>query len=180
MRGPARTFKVTSAVDGAKQWMIVDGKASHFGAAGVAEERERIHADWVMSLRPLRSPSLHFKLLDETRVGGRPAVGVEVTSKGHRAVRLFFDRERGLLLKSETRLKDVASDKEVAHEEFYSDYREVQGVQLPMHVETRRDGRRYSESRRSDVKLLEKLDDKLFNEPSRKRPPTPDSGGQSP
>jgi hypothetical protein len=162
-----RKLTLTGAIDGTRQWLTANGKTRHLSDAEAAEQREGMYADWMTSLRPLRNRAVRLRVLEEAQVGDRPSVAVEATAKGHRPVKLFFDKESGLLLKSETREKDVRTDKERTREEFYSDYREVQGVKVPMKIEVQRDGRRYSESRRTDVKLLEKLDDKLFAEPQR-------------
>jgi hypothetical protein len=163
--GPGRKDKVTSAIDGTHQWTVLNGTTTHTPPEGLGPWHEALYVDWVTSLRPLRSRGVVLRLLDDARVGERAAAVVEVTAKGHRPVTLFFDKENGSLLKSAARVKDIARNKEVTREEFYSAYREVQGVKLPMKIEVREDGRRSSESRRSDVNLLEKLDDKLFVEP---------------
>src|SRR5947208_1477821 len=79
-----------------------------------------------------------------TKVNGKPAVGVRVSHKGHRDINLYFDKDKGLLLKIERTVKDLmAGGKESQEEVSYSDYKEVEGVQQPTKLVIKRDGKDY-------------------------------------
>src|SRR5262249_33308325 len=83
--------------------------------------------------------------LGEVAVDGRPARGVKVSREGHRDVDLYFDREKSLLVKTQTRVKDD-DGQEVTEETFLSDYKEAQGTNQAMKVVVQRDGELYVES----------------------------------
>ena len=67
-----------------------------------------------------------LELLGEMKVGDKPALGVRVEVKGYRGVSLFFDKETHLLVKSESRGKDViGGGEEFTNEKLYSDYKKI-------------------------------------------------------
>jgi len=102
----------------------------------------------------------------EGGVYGREAVGLRVSRKGHRDVTLSFDKASGLLLRTECVVKDLDSGgRELVVETLYDDYRPVDGVQVAHRFTIRRDGRLYVQSEAVEVKVAEKLDDRLFARP---------------
>src|SRR5205807_6042211 len=72
----------------------------------------------------LDDKALELSVLADAKVRGRPAAGILVKSKGQPEVRLFFDRDTGLLQKAEYRCADAAKN-EVLRESYFSDYRDV-------------------------------------------------------
>jgi hypothetical protein len=80
-------------------------------------------------------------------------------------VTLYFDKESGLLVKYESRVKDEGSGQEVNEEHFLSDYKEVQGTKQAGKVVTKRDGKLYLEGEVTDHQLSEKLDAGVFAKP---------------
>ena len=113
---------------------------------------------------PLKGKAFRLAPLGEVNIDKRPARGVWVSSKGHRDVNLYFDKETGLLVKTETRVKDD-NDQEVTEETFLGDYKEVQGTKQATKLTVKRDGELYLESEVTDYRLAEKLDDRVFAKP---------------
>src|SRR5262249_34125862 len=104
--------------------------------------------------------------LGETKVNSRPAVGVKVSSKGHKDVNLYFDRATGLLAKTETRALDFQTSTEVAEETIVLDYQERDGYKAPKRILTNHDGKKYLEAELLDYKFLDKkFDDSEFVKP---------------
>jgi hypothetical protein len=96
-------------------------------------------------------------------VSDKPAVGVRVSAKGHKDISLFFDKESGLLVKTQKRTKEAGV--EVDEENFYSDFKEIDGVKLPMTLKILHDGKKFLDAKVTEAKLLEKLDDDVFAKP---------------
>ncbi len=91
---------------------------------------------------------------------------MRVERKGYRDVSLFFDKENGLLLKMQTRVKGpLHNGEEFTAETLYSDYEEVDGLMIAHKFTIKYDGKVYNEGEISDVKFIDKLDDKLFDKP---------------
>lgn len=139
-----------------------------------SEIREDVYTLWVATLLPLKDVQ-RFTLtsVGEEKVKGRPAVGVKIASKGHRDVKLFFDKESGLPVKQESHFKetirgarnDLSGTFEGTQEVFFKDYLDADGVKLPKKVEVKRDGKPFVEEEFFDWKGFAKLDDKVFTEP---------------
>jgi hypothetical protein len=162
------TFTFILVVNGSKMWKQLGGKTEEVkDKAELTEQKEALYANWLAHLVPLKGKEFKLAPLGEVKVDGKPAVGIKVSHKGHRDVSLFFDKAKGLLVKSETVVKDVmgGGDQELTQETFYSNYKAVSGVQQPWRVIIKRDGKRYIESEVTEMELKEKLDDAVFAEP---------------
>jgi hypothetical protein len=79
-------------------------------------------------------------------------------------VKLYFDKESGLLVKTESRVKDD-NGQEVTEETLLSDYRDVQGTRQAMKQTVRRDGQPYLECEITECRLAERLDAGVFARP---------------
>jgi hypothetical protein len=162
----ANGFKFTQVVNGDKGWMDVNGEVTEMNKDFLEEARQELHAVDVARLVPLLQEGYKLSPLGEVKVDGKPAVGIKVEHKGYRDVGLFFDKDSGLLVKIERRGKDVMQGgAEYTAEELLSDYKKVEGLQVPYKQTINRDGKKYIESEATDVKVAEKLDDKVFAKP---------------
>jgi hypothetical protein len=152
-------------VNGDKGWMIFNGNPTELDKDMMAEAREQLHAGAVTELRGLTDKGVKLSPLGETKVGDRAAVGVRVACAGYRDVDLYFDKDKGLLLKRETRGKDPTTGAEYASTTLYDDYKEVGGLMLPHKVDERHDGKPYNRMRLTEIKIEEKLPDSAFAKP---------------
>jgi hypothetical protein len=158
---PARFVRV---IDGDKGWLRVDDQVGELEKGEFAENKQELFAHWITTLLPLRDPAFQLAPLGESVVEGRPAVGVRVSHKDYRDVNLFFDRDKGLLLKEEMRGKGQTG-KEAVQETCFFDYREIDGVQSPRRFVGKRDGKTYIDGEVSDYSPRDKFDDMEFAKP---------------
>ena len=100
---------------------------------------------------------------DEAEIDGNKADVVLVSSEkaGLKDLKLYFDRTSHLLVKMQKKDKDE-NDVEVDEETTFKDFKKVQGVLTPHAIVVRRDGKPFMKYEASDVKQLEKVDDKEF------------------
>ncbi len=152
-------------VGGDKGWSKIGKDTTELGKDELAEAKEQSYVAWVATLAPLKGKQFKLATVGEIMIEKRPALGVKVSSKGHRDVDLYFDKETGLLVKSESRVKEEGSDQEVTEESFPSEYKEVQGTKQAMKFTVKRNGKLYMEGESTDVQLAEKLDDSTFAKP---------------
>lgn len=151
-------------LNGDKGWIKAQGEVKEMSAKEIAEQKENHYGGWVTTLLPLKDKAYKLALIDEIMVDKRPAVGVKVSHKDHRDVKVYFDKETGLRVKAELRVHDE-SGKEVTQEMFYRDYKEIEGAKVPMKIEIKRDGKRFVEAENLDVKPAGKLEAKVFEKP---------------
>jgi hypothetical protein len=157
-------FHLIQILNGDKGWVQLNNETEELGKEDLAKAKEEAYAEWVATLVPLTDKKFSLSPLGEINIDKRPALGVKVSSKGHGDVDLYFDKETGLLVKTEARVKDD-SDQEVTEETFLSDYKEVQGTKQATKLTIKRDGKLYLEGEVSDYQLAEKLDDSVFAKP---------------
>lgn len=166
MEAGGQKITITRVFDGTKGWMKVLDMTMEFTPEQVAEAKHEMYSARVASLHPLLKEK-EFKLssLGESQVEKQTVVGVKVSRDGQRDVNLYFDKQSGLVIKSETVVKDEESGKEVNQEEYYSDFKEIEGVKHPMRLVIKREGKVYVEGETTEFKVVEKHDDALFMKP---------------
>ncbi len=153
-------------LNGDKAWRKMGEEATEMNADELAEQKEVHHAGYVTTLLPIKSGGYTLAPLGEVKIGERPAVGVKASSKGHRDVNLYFDKETNLLVKAEYTVKSrEEGGKEVTQEALYGNYQDVQGLKIPMKVTVNRDGKKYVEAEYSEFKPVDKPDDNMFAKP---------------
>jgi hypothetical protein len=155
----------TWVMNGAQGWFkrgpAVEAKAMKKDE--LEEAREEAYFNWITLLGPLKGKDFKLTALDEVKMDGRTLVGFTVSRKGNRDAKLYFDKETGLLAKSERKVKDDGID--VVEEMYFADYKDIDGVKMAMRATSRRDGKPNAEFDISEAKLQDKLDDKLFSKP---------------
>jgi hypothetical protein len=162
----ADNFKFTQVFNKDKGWRKINDSTEDLPKEEVAEIGEQMYAGTVSSLVVLQDKSYKLSPLVENKVGDRAAIGMRVEHKGHRPISLYFDKDNGLLLKTETTGKDARNDnKEFTSEELLSDYKKVGELMVAHKVRINRDGKKYVEAEVTECKLSEKLDDSVFAKP---------------
>jgi hypothetical protein len=158
---------VATVFNGEKGWIEVEGKLQDIDDKLQAELREAGHLMQLSRLTPLLQEA-RFKLspVGEVKVQDRPAIGVRVECKGFRDVNLYFDKESGLLAKTERRALSGITMEEVTEERIVAEYRKVEGMQSPHKVVVRHDGKKFMEADVVEVKPLEQVDPKTFTRPA--------------
>lgn len=108
----------------------------------------------------LKDADHRVALLDEVKIDGRPAVGVELTKAVPNfklSLRMFFDKETNLLAKEENVLSSTTI--------VYTDYKKFDGIPIAQKetAETAKD-KTFTETKVEDFRAVEKLDPKLFEQ----------------
>jgi hypothetical protein len=159
-------FTVLVIVAGNKGWFQLMGKTDAMNKDMLDESKEQLNAANISQLACLQDKEYKLSSLGEVKVGDRPAIGIRVERKGYRDVNLFFDKDRSLLLKLETRGKDfMQGGQEYTTTTLYDDYKKVEGMMVAHKVTIERDGKPYVETETTELKISEKLDDSLFEKP---------------
>jgi hypothetical protein len=160
-------FTFLFVFDGKQGWMKINDNTIDLDEDAVAEAKEDIHAGRVETLVPLlKDKRFELSPLGEAKVGDHEAVGVQVAHKGHRDIKLFFDKKTGLLLKNERVIKDpMLGGQERKQETLHSDYKDVNGVKYPMKLDIKRDGEKHLEGQLTDFQTDVKIDNAVFAKP---------------
>jgi hypothetical protein len=158
-------IQVTQVFRGDKGWTSVMGNVTEVDADTVKSYRDSLHEERVAGLVALKEKHYQLTLLGEAKVGDRQAVGVRVAREGYRDVKLYFDKQSHLLVKSETRTLDPGKQ-EVNQEKFYSDFKElIPGLKLATKQVINHDGKRFMEVTVTELRAVDQFDDKVFAKP---------------
>jgi len=155
----------THVIDGEKAWAELNGEVHDLSKDASTEIREQKYAEDLDRLGFLKDKEVELSLLDEVKVNGKPAAGVRVKSRGHREVKLYFDKASGLLVKREHPILDATTGKEVTQEVVFGDYEEKDGVRLYRTMAAYRDGKKFADAKVTAIEFLDKVDPKLFAKP---------------
>lgn len=159
-------ISVVQVFNGKRFWVSIMGKTMELkDKKDIDELRENLHAESLTNLVGLNAKGVLLSALGEVKINDRPAIGVRASSKGHRDVNLYFDKKSHMLVKSEARTVDFQSKQEVSQEKFYSDYREIDGIQQPGKLIIHQDGKRHITLDITSVKFLDRHEDSVFAEP---------------
>ena len=162
---PKGRVMLVQILNGDKALVTIDGQPQKIEPAALAEMRETFQLNRAVRLVPLLTDRTYsLALLGEVKVNDRPALGVRVTAKGRRELRLFFDKETGLLAKTEHTL-DGPDGKEALQEVYYGDFRDLEGYKRPVKLVAFRDGKKVMEAELTGVKYHDKIDDAEFTKP---------------
>jgi hypothetical protein len=157
-------FSLTHVLNQNRGWVKVGEDLVEMDKEQVAEALEQAHVGWVASLIPLRDKAFTLSTVGEVDIDEKPALGVRVSHAGRRDVNLFFSKSTQLLVKTEARVKDDESGREVTEETFFSAY-DNKDLKTALKLTVKRDGKLYLVAELSDVRLEEKLDDAVFAMP---------------
>jgi outer membrane lipoprotein-sorting protein len=161
-----QNFRTIQIVDRDKGWFTLNDNTMTMTKEMLKEAQEQFHSGEVARLIALTRKGFKLSPLGEAKVGERAVIGVRVEHEGRRDVSLFIDKENYLLLKMETRVKDVqGGDNEFTQETYYNDYKKIDGLQVAHKLTVKRDSKPHLETEASEAKVSEKLDDTLFAKP---------------
>ncbi len=160
-----QTHTLVQILNGEKPFVTLDGRPSPKEGSAVAEMRESLALARAIRLVPLLADrSYELASLPEIKVNDRPAVGVKVEVKGRKPILMYFDKETHFLVKTEHELDDGAG-KSVTQEEYYSDFRDLQGFKRPIRIAVFRKGGKIMEAEMVEVKYYDRFDDDEFAKP---------------
>jgi hypothetical protein len=159
-------FSYSQVFHGDSSWNGLNENVLEMAKPVRAEACEQAWAYNLARLTPLTDRDVQLVYLGERKVAGQAAVALAVRRRGRREVKLFFDSQTGLLLKTETKSRDLFDlDQEFVLETFYGDYRKVEGIPAAHKISMQRDGKPYMEMECREHKLAEALGDEVFARP---------------
>lgn len=137
----------------------------------VTAARESLYAFRLLHRLPaLKSKPFELSPLEEIKIKDRLAVGMKVVQKGHPEVRLYFDRETALPIKSEVRLREydiqAATAGQVANYAFYfAEYKDFLGLRHFSKITLEREGKHFYQSTVVEISPTGRLNAILFDRP---------------
>jgi hypothetical protein len=159
-----KTHKIIFAINGDKGWGKKDDRVEDAPEGELKLLKEAFYALRLPHrLTELKDKDFTLSPPSEAKINVKAAVGFAVAHKDHQEVKLFFDKETGLPLKSEVRLPDPNGE-EMTIEYVYSDFQETDGVKNPMKITMKAHGHEIVVTL-SEIKPKDKVDESEFAKP---------------
>lgn len=150
---------------GGKGWQEVNGQTMEMpDDRRAAAARELYMNTAAVLVLPLKGKGFKTALAGEEKVDGKPAAVVQVTDPDGNEFKVFFDKASGLPVRTAGRVAgfDGAEAEQVA---TYSEFKEMGGIKRATKLVATRDGEKFATQQVTEFKLLEMVDDKLFEKP---------------
>jgi hypothetical protein len=164
----ALKIKQILVFNGAKGWnKLQNNKTIEMPNALVAAFQDYFYAiGLAMNPLELRHKEVMVSTVGEMKIGERDTIGIRASRKDKPEVNLYFDKETGLPAKIEFNAKDNESaDKEVPHEFFFSQYKDMDGIRVATEMVWHKDGKKYLTREIKELRPVEKIDPGVFAEP---------------
>jgi hypothetical protein len=131
-------------------------------------DAKRLELEGLLPTRPdlLKSKVFDLEWAGEQMVGDRPSVAIKVGGLGIVGTNIYFDRERGLPIKSEARFSSPRGDSTM--QLVFSDYRKFDGIQVATKIECKTDVTGAAVTwveHIKEFKILDKVPPDTFTEP---------------
>jgi zinc protease len=144
-----------------------DATGVHEAPAAMAEQmRGAVQRDSVLLLLALADGKITARRVDDVVDASRKLPALEVALPGTQPLTLLFDPATALILKARYRVVVGAGGESVVSEESYSDYRNVQGLNVAFATEVRREGAPALSRTLRSYEINVPLDSTLFTKPS--------------
>ncbi len=140
-----KTSTTLIVLDGEQGWMKLNDHVTPYPRTFIESSwKYTIPYEGPRSILRLRArqknPACQFTTTGDGTVEGRPAVGLRMKLEGGPEATWYFDKETGLLLKTEQRTKRFEGEDSL-QVTLYGDYQTLDGFPMARKVTSRRDGK---------------------------------------
>jgi hypothetical protein len=167
--GPDRAVE---AFNGMSAWRQEPGEGARTLTGPAAAETEALGRYWNGRLTDLKKSKLGVQLRASEKVRGRDADHLEVSIGPGVSRHVFFDLQTHFISR-ETSGGPTSGKTQPIEQYDYDDYRPVQGIQVPFHMELRRGDRQYKVSV-TRAEFNSPVEDSVFSFPREMGVPLPD------
>jgi hypothetical protein len=158
------THRLVVVVNENKGWTRFADKTEEMKKSLLVNFQEDSYASWVANLVPLKDRAFTLQLLGEAKVDKRPALCILISCKNHRDMKLFFDKELGLLVKTETIITDE-DGVESNVETVLRDYKDVYHIKQAMKIVVNGDGKPSQDIEILELRLADRPENGMFDKP---------------
>jgi hypothetical protein len=159
-------IKAIEVYDNGKGWNSEDGMTKEADKEQLEDMKFSLYVARLTTLSPLlKDKSLELSLLPEEKVNGKAALGIKVASKDQKDVKIYFDKESYLIVKVSRQALDPVNKGKVTQDDFYSDYKDFDGLKQAMQLVIQMDGKEFINAQFSELTFPKSLPDGTFNKP---------------
>jgi hypothetical protein len=156
--------RIVVGFTGDKGWQDTGASVGDLSPERVAELREEAHVLEVRTLVPLRKEGAYvLASLPDDKVNAAPSAGIRVGKKGYGDLKLYFDKNSGLLVKIARHGKEGGL--EVDKDYLYSDFKVFDAVKVPIKETEMVNGKKFTELTYASFQWVSKPPEREFAKP---------------
>jgi hypothetical protein len=156
--------KLLFVLNGDQGWQSAGGMVMELSKQKLEELHAEAYVLWLSTHLPLiKDSGFSLAALPDVEVEGHPAACIRVEHKGRRDLRLYFEKQTGLLVQIARRAK--LADLTVEKDYIYSAHRRFEGVQLPTKYAELANGKKLVEVTDISYQFLRSVDERAFARP---------------
>ncbi len=156
-------LSIAQVGNGDKFKTTLNGQAQKIDDKTKDELRQGASTQEIAMLYPLLDKEKYtIKAGKDAKIGDVECSTVLVEGKKTKAMKLHFDKKTGLLHATARKALSPGAGDEVDEETVMSDYKEVDGIKIPMKLLVKHDGKTFMTTTFTEAKLSPKLDPKMF------------------
>jgi hypothetical protein len=159
-------FTHVSIFDGRIGWKSVNGKTQKQDSSDLKTQDERLYLIEILGLTCLLNPPYVLNRESDTSTGDVPLAVVKISAKGRSDMYLHLDKNSAFVVRTQATARAGASEqKGLVTEEFvFSDFREIDGVIVPMRTTLYKNGTKSAESEIKEIRFVDNLHENLFHQ----------------
>jgi hypothetical protein len=154
-------FEMKFVINDGKSWVQVNG-GEPIASPEVNQDIHTYPSDSLGILVALLGPGFELSVLPSDDLKGQAVYRVRLENSDNWVGDNFFDKETHLLVASKKELFDSSIQETRSIETFYSEYKKVDGLNLPMAIDMIMDGKVVSNIRVTEVTFMEHIDEGEF------------------
>jgi hypothetical protein len=161
----AEQHRMIEVLNGKKAWRKDHDETEGLDTPKTMQLMHGLYSQRVEALVPLLTESIfQLSTLPAAEVEGRDAAGVRVSSKQQADIDLFFDKQTGLLVKSERMAMDPDRD-DVRREDYFRNYRDSAGGKHWTTLAIYEDGKLLLQMDVVSLQCVDRIPDQEFAKP---------------
>ncbi len=154
---------ISQVGNGDKFKTTLNGEAQKLDDKTKDEIRQGAASQDISMLYPLLDKEKYtIKAGKDAKIADVDCSAVVVDGKKTKTLTLYFDKKTGRLHATNRKALAPGSGEEVEEETVMAEYKEVDGVQIPMKLTVKHDGKAFMTTKFTEAKLSAKLDPKVF------------------
>jgi hypothetical protein len=161
-------IEITEVFTGKAGWASVMGMTNPLDDEQIKDHKDKLYLDSISNLVAIKNDKeIKIKSLGAAKVGDNAVVGIEVTKKDQRDIKLYFDAKTHLLLKTAYTARNPVTKDEVKAESLYSDHKEiVPGMKMAAKCVVNYDGEKFLEYEITEMRVVPQHDASIFAKPA--------------
>lgn len=145
-------------------WMTSPGKPTIEISRSFADRDRHTFAD-ISAVAHLRDNIEHVTVVKKLDIDGRPAIQLRLDSKDLGRADFFVELQSGLLVGTSKQAQDPVSGEQAAISTRLGEYKDIEGIPVPMAFSATSNGRKLLEVAITGVKFEDSLPDSTFAKP---------------